>query len=910
MVETASVSWPGWEVVRKLGEGSFGGVYEIQRTLPDGTVERAALKKLTVPKNPEEISELYARSYNSASITAHFREQMQDLVREYTLMQKLAENSNVVRCQDLRTVQHEDGIGWDIYIRMELLKPLKKSLDGLYDERRVILLGINLCSALNDCHQQNIIHRDIKPENILVTKDGRFKLGDFGIAKISERTATGTLTGTYSYMAPEIANRQHYGAAADIYSLGMVMYWMMNEYALPFLPLGKEIPSAPQRQEALNRRLSGEAIPAPINGTPELTRIVMKACAFMTEKRYQSTTDMYNDLLDLLRNDTNISNNPSEEYITRKSSRKTSVSNAYEALEDYGHDNYQSTSPDNTAYGLDRETGALKKGKGLECSPNQKAGRNQKKLFFGTFAIIVLFFASIVCGFAAAYFVSDKKTNEQYAVCMQTALASREDEPERALEFYKTAQNLRPEEADAYIGYARTLYLSRRFEATIDYIEDELEFGKRFPIDAQSELAEILASSYFETDEFANAASFFSLSAKGKTTTGYALCNYAVCLARLRDYDAANAVLKEMTANGAAGAEITYVQAEIDYAMEDMKGAERGLISVLSSTDNLVLQRRALRTLAYVYLNCAELDRGGFSTIENPAVKGITALEKGISEYRLHYDPSMLELLAQMYYEAYLSDEAVGAEYLKSSAGLFERIMKMGIKKDSCFQNLFNIYYSLKQYENAEQILQEYKMLYPQDYVPYAMRTILLMTEEGNKIPSERNYSAAFDEFATAEVLSEQADDLGYYYNTKYYIDELSEKGWQSFQMPSVGTDNPSAEEAREGVYHPEGNVYTTLMIGKIQHDTLRFYYTVNDEGFCSNTLAQLEDGVYYFSVSYGKDVQGNLRTMRGSIRFLNDGTVELKITEGLWKTQVGTTIFVFESELSEQSRRAFEPQE
>ena len=101
---------------------------------------------------------------------------------------------------------------------------------------------------------------------------------------------------------------------------------------------------------------------------------------------------------------------------------------------------------------------------------------------------------------------------------MQTALASREDEPERALEFYKTAQKLRPEEADAYIGYARTLYLSRRFEATIDYIEDELEFGKRFPIDAQSELAEILASSYFETDEFANAASFFSLSAKGKTT--------------------------------------------------------------------------------------------------------------------------------------------------------------------------------------------------------------------------------------------------------------------------------------------------------------------------------------------------------------------------------------------------------
>ena len=68
--EFTDIAWPGWDVVRKLGEGSFGGVYEIHRTLPDGTVERAALKKLTVPKDPGEIAELYDQSYDSASITA------------------------------------------------------------------------------------------------------------------------------------------------------------------------------------------------------------------------------------------------------------------------------------------------------------------------------------------------------------------------------------------------------------------------------------------------------------------------------------------------------------------------------------------------------------------------------------------------------------------------------------------------------------------------------------------------------------------------------------------------------------------------------------------------------------------------------------------------------------------------
>ena len=296
VIETTSVTLPGWEVVRKLGEGSFGGVYEIHRTLPDGTVERAALKKLTVPKDPGEIAELYDQSYDSASITAHFKEQMQDLVREYAFMQKLGENPNVVHCQDLRTVQHEDGIGWDIYIRMELLHPLKKWLSDRYDERQVIRLGLNLCGALNGCHQKNIIHRDIKPENVLVTEDGRFKLGDFGIAKISEKTATGTLTGTYSYMAPEIYHHQHYGTGADIYSLGLVMYWMMNERKLPFLPLSKKIPSGIQRQEAQDRRLSGEKIPAPINGSLELTEIVLKACAFDPKERYHSVQELAEDL--------------------------------------------------------------------------------------------------------------------------------------------------------------------------------------------------------------------------------------------------------------------------------------------------------------------------------------------------------------------------------------------------------------------------------------------------------------------------------------------------------------------------------------------------------------------------------------------------------------------------------------
>lgn len=290
------VIWPDWNVVRKIGEGSYGGVYEIQRTLPDGYVEKAALKKLVVPRDPGEIEELKYQSYSDESITAHYKSRLEDLVKEYRMMQSLNSCPNIVNCYDLKYIQHQDGIGWDIYIRMELLQPLKKVLDKSYQEKKVVDMGIGLCTALMACHEKKVIHRDIKPENILVSSEGIYKLGDFGVAKVSEKTGTGTMIGTTGYMAPEVAKHSHYGFAADIYSLGLVMYWMMNDRTLPFLPRDGKIPSPAERQNAVNRRCGGETLPEPANGSSALKKIVLKACEFDPEKRYHSAAEFREDL--------------------------------------------------------------------------------------------------------------------------------------------------------------------------------------------------------------------------------------------------------------------------------------------------------------------------------------------------------------------------------------------------------------------------------------------------------------------------------------------------------------------------------------------------------------------------------------------------------------------------------------
>lgn len=297
--EQLSTIWPEWTLNGKLGQGSYGGVYEIQRILPGGRVERSALKHITIPRSQEEIDTLLAQSVSEESITEFFHEQMQKLVQEYTMMRELEECPNIVACQDLSYLPN--GYGWDIYFRMELLLPLMQVIDNQYREMNVLRLGLEICNALEACSTLSIIHRDIKPENILVSDKGVFKLGDFGIAKSSEGTQTGTMAGTMSYMAPEVANRQHYGSSADIYSLGMVLYWLMNDHTLPFLPLPPQIPTASQRQQALNFRFSGKPLPAPRNGSEELKRIVLKACSFYPADRYHSVSEFRIALCELYR---------------------------------------------------------------------------------------------------------------------------------------------------------------------------------------------------------------------------------------------------------------------------------------------------------------------------------------------------------------------------------------------------------------------------------------------------------------------------------------------------------------------------------------------------------------------------------------------------------------------------------
>ena len=288
-----------WETGEAIGHGSFGTVYEIKKQDALGYSERAAMKHISIPQSDSDIEMLQSEGQDEESITETFKEQAREIINEYKLMKKLNDCPNIVSCDDYKAVQHDNDLGWDIFIKMELLTPLVKLLNGqILSEEQIRQLGIDLCNALIYCHNKNIIHRDIKPQNIFISADGIFKLGDFGIARIiMNGSSTGTAKiGTYDYMAPEVYHAQHYGVSADICSLGLVLYWLLNNRRCPFQSTEKQWLKNSEKEEARDRRFAGEAIPAPLNGSEELKRIVLKACAYDPKDRYVSAETMLSEL--------------------------------------------------------------------------------------------------------------------------------------------------------------------------------------------------------------------------------------------------------------------------------------------------------------------------------------------------------------------------------------------------------------------------------------------------------------------------------------------------------------------------------------------------------------------------------------------------------------------------------------
>lgn len=404
--------WPEWHESELLGEGSFGKVFKATRE-EFGETFYSAIKVLSVPKSSQDIRQERAQGMSDLEIHAYFQSVVQDLVNEIVLMENLKGASNIVSIDDYRIIERENEIGWDIFIRMELLTPFDEVINSPdFSVAEILKMGIDICSALEVCEYNNIVHRDIKPDNIFISKYGEYKLGDFGISRQLDKTqANMSRKGTLNFMAPEVYKGESYGSSVDTYSLGLVMYKLLNKNRLPFIESDKQNLKYNERQEAFERRIRGEKLPLISGVSNSINYILQKACAFNPDERYYSATELKNDLAEELNNvvyygiDEMTING--QEYYTDSHSPYESTTND---MTSQGQVIYDGNGMEDTAYSMSGESAYGNYYANNEASRAKKKNipKTSKVCRYAAFlvAAVMLIYGFIVDGFKEINFYS------------------------------------------------------------------------------------------------------------------------------------------------------------------------------------------------------------------------------------------------------------------------------------------------------------------------------------------------------------------------------------------------------------------------------------------------------------------------------------------------------------------------
>ena len=306
--EELKTFWPQWHVVRRLGGGAIADVFEICRD--DFEIrEVSALKLIRIGDTGE------TAPFPSAEGTAPYRPKAGQPVipeafqNEIQIMEALQGAPNIVSINDYYLKKDESSTM--LFVRMELLTSFRQLLAERQRNRQaftvpeVLKIGRDICTALIYCEEKGVIHRDIKPANLFIDDFGNYRIGDFDVSRLLDSAHVApAMTGieTISYMAPEVFSGLSYNNTVDIYALGLILYQLLNNCRVPFLPTEGPY-TAKDFDNANYRRLQGGAIPSlagiragDTQVDAALDAMIRKACAVRPKDRYQSAKAFYEDL--------------------------------------------------------------------------------------------------------------------------------------------------------------------------------------------------------------------------------------------------------------------------------------------------------------------------------------------------------------------------------------------------------------------------------------------------------------------------------------------------------------------------------------------------------------------------------------------------------------------------------------
>lgn len=281
-----------WYIKDYIGTTRSGSIYLIY-SIESGISVYSTMKVIGVPKDKQELKQVLFHEVDPDSTSQYYKELVTDIYREVCLMEKINDRSHIVSYEEHMIFQRGNAVGFDIFLRMEYLQRVKDRIStSTMSRQEIIQMGKDVCEALCVCEMIHIVHGDICPEAIYMTRDGRFKLGDFSFTRYSGQTDLVLSNDNYyDYMAPEVYEGKAYDTRADIYSLGLVLYQYLNDHKLPFLDTKLEEATEEERQVAVKQRFEVSKLPNPCKASDELAKVLAKALEVNPSLRYQSAEE-------------------------------------------------------------------------------------------------------------------------------------------------------------------------------------------------------------------------------------------------------------------------------------------------------------------------------------------------------------------------------------------------------------------------------------------------------------------------------------------------------------------------------------------------------------------------------------------------------------------------------------------
>ncbi len=385
------VFMPGWETVSLLGESANSKVYKI-KNCENGEI--FALKVINISFDQD--------SRDEELVKQELLEKANRIVNNYKVLARFNGCSQIVVPKEQKIVLKSSRSAL-VLVSMELLETLPRiCLKNDFDEKRIIKLGIDICKALECFQSQQMIHKNIKLQNILCDANGNFKLSDFGINFAQNNIMS------FSYASPQVYQNKNVDLTTDIYSLGLILYWLANERRHPFVPLPPRVPTPKENISAHERRFNGETIPAPCGCSEELKSIILKACSYTPEGRYQSATE-FREALEALQENAVLPVGGAVEAGCKKEAEEKNVASLDETvlLEDAPNVDLSATS------------------NGGENQSFPKAKKSKKGLIV---VVIILLLAAIAAGVFIFFYFSGSTSNKNADSSFDETLSSSSDD--------------------------------------------------------------------------------------------------------------------------------------------------------------------------------------------------------------------------------------------------------------------------------------------------------------------------------------------------------------------------------------------------------------------------------------------------------------------------------------------------